>query len=100
MSVNNPEILKDIEQKINEYFSDPKNVEDFKKYLDEEMKKPYMTQLQCNCIWCKYNMPKDPDMGTITWCKKYRNSQKDLCNKECGKREWYEMSSPEIEEEN
>lgn len=97
--VNNPKLIKETIDKINEFFDDPKNVEDFKKYMDEEMKKPYMTQLQCNIIWCEHNGPEDPDMGTITYCNKYCNGQEELCNKECGKREWYEFW-PQREEDN
>lgn len=82
---------------IDEFFKDPKNVEDFQKYMEKELKKPCFTHLQCNIIWCKYNRPNNPDMGTITWCKKYKNGQEDLCEKECGKREWYELDLPDIE---
>ena len=84
------EILNKINNKINKYFSDPKNVEDFDKYLKEELKKPYMAQLQCNCIWCKYNGPENPDMGTITYCTKYKNKEENKYI--CEDREWYEFS--------
>lgn len=90
------EIDKTLED-IDEFFKDPKNVEDFQKYMEKELKKPCFTHLQCNIIWCKYNRPNNPDMGTITWCKKYKNGQEDLCEKECGKREWYELDLPDIE---
>ena len=75
-------------EKVEEYFSDPKNVEDFKNYLDEEMKKPYMTQLQCNCMWCEYNAPEDADMGTITYCTRYEDTKENKYI--CKEREWYE----------
>lgn len=87
MSINNKDIFDEIERKLNEYFSDPKNVEEFKSYLDEELKKPYYTQLQCNTIWCKYNRPKNPDMGTITYCSKYKDTKKNKYI--CEKREWF-----------
>lgn len=90
------EIDKTLED-IDEFFKDPKNVEDFQKYMEKELKKPCFTHLQCNIIWCKHNRPNNPDMGTITWCKKYKNGQEDLCEKECGKREWYELDLPDIE---
>lgn len=89
--VNNPEILEEVLQNINKHFSNPKNVKKFKKIMNKEMKKPVNTHLQCNIIYCKYNRPKNPDMGTITYCKKYKNNQEELCNKECGNREWYEL---------
>lgn len=91
--------FEEIERKINEYFSDPKNVEDFRKYMEEESKKPVWNHLQCNIIWCKHNKPDDPDMGTITWCSKYKNGEEELCEKECGKREWYEPILGPLEEE-
>ena len=90
------EIDKTLED-IDEFFKDPKNVEDFQKYMEKELKKPCFTHLQCNIIWCKHNRPNNPDMGTITWCKKYKNGQEDLCEKACGKREWYELDLPDIE---
>ena len=65
--------------------------------MEKELKKPCFTHLQCNIIWCKYNRSNNPDMGTITWCKKYKNGQEDLCEKECSKREWYELDLPDIE---
>ena len=83
--MNNEEILETILNKINKYFSDPKN----EKYMEEELKKPYMAQLQCNCIWCEHNGPKNPDMGTITYCLKYRNEEENKYI--CEDREWYEF---------
>lgn len=35
ISINNKDIFDEIEKKLNKYFSDPKNVEDFKKSLKE-----------------------------------------------------------------
>ena len=64
------------------------NNKDFKSYLDEEMKKPYMTQLQCNCMWCEHNAPKDSDIGTITYCTKYKDTKENKYI--CKEREWYE----------
>ena len=83
--MDNEEILN----KINKYFSDSKNVEEFEKYIEEELKKPYMTQLQCNCIWCEYNRPENPDMGTITYCLKYKNKEENKYI--CEDREWYKF---------
>ena len=85
------ETLNKVLKKIDEFFKDPKNVKDFKKHMKKESNKPCYTHLQCNIIWCKYNKPKNPDMGTITWCSKYTNGQEELCNEQCGKREWYEL---------
>ena len=89
MDINHKDIWEEIEKKLNEYFSDPKNVEDFRKSMNEELKKPYYTHLGC-MEPCEYCMPKDADMGTIMWCDKYLVGQEELCDKECGKRWTYE----------
>jgi len=86
--MNNYDLLNEMKEKIEKYFSDPKNVKEFEKYMDEELKKPYMTQLQCNCIWCNHNRPKNPDMGTITYCNKYKATESENI---CKDREWYEF---------
>lgn len=93
--------FKELLDKIDKHFSDPKNRKEFLNYLEEEQKKPYNTHLLCNEISCKYNRPEDPDIGTICWCDKYLNEQEELCEKECNKRWWYEMQigSSEKEEE-
>jgi hypothetical protein len=85
---NDYDLLNEIKEKIEKHFSDPKNVEKFKKYMDEELKKPYMTQLSCINGWCKYCEPKNCEMGTITYCTKYKATEpKDICKD----REWLEM---------
>lgn len=88
----NDKTFKEILNNIDNYFKDPKNVKDFNKYMKIELNKPCFSHLQCNTIWCKYNKPNNPEMGTITWCSKYKNNQEELCNKECSKRQWYELS--------
>lgn len=85
--VNDKDTVDKIIKAIDEYFADPKNVEKFKKYLENELTKPYMTNLQCNCCWCIYNEPRDPDMGTITYCSKYKDTEENKYI--CEQREWY-----------
>lgn len=84
--------LEDIEESLNNYLSNDENKEEFSKYLDEWSKLPFNTHLLCNEISCKYNRPNNPEIGTICWCSKYSNNQEDICNKECNKRWWYELS--------
>lgn len=76
-------------KKIEEYFSKEENRKDFLKYCEEESKKDVWTHLHCLEFYCPHNQPKDPDMGTITWCDKYLCEQKEQCEKECGKRTCY-----------
>ena len=90
LNISFQDTLDDISKKLDEYFSDEKNRQDFLEYMKEESEKPYNTHLLCNEICCEYNKPEDPDMGTICWCDKYLTGQEELCEKECDKRWWYE----------
>lgn len=87
----NNETLNKVLKGIDDFFKDPENVKDFKKYLKEELDKPCYTHLHC-MEPCQYRMPEDCDMGTIMWCSRYKEGQEDLCDKECGKRWSYELS--------
>lgn len=83
----NDEKLSKILNKLEEHFSKPENVEHFRQYVEEELKKPYMTQLQCSTLECEYCSPKgDIAMGTITYCDKYKCNEKG-----CLKRTWEEL---------
>lgn len=86
-------------QKIDEYFSNEENRQEFLMFMEEESKKPCFTHLNCLEMWCEHNKPDNADMGTITWCDKYLNGQEELCEKECGKRTYYESIFGEMEEE-
>lgn len=99
LHINFKDNLEDIERKLDEYFSDEKNRQDFLDYLEEENKKPYNTHLLCNEICCEYNKPDNPDIGTICWCDKYLSKQEKLCDKECGKRWYYEPIFGPLEED-
>ena len=70
-------------------------IKEFEKEVDKESKKPhsYMFNQNCLCCWCKHNShyKKDTEMGEITWCTLYKNSQPDDI---CKDREWLDMSSP------
>ena len=47
------------------------------------------THLHCLETNCKYNKPKDVEMGMITWCEKYLVDEQDRCDKECARRSFY-----------
>lgn len=60
--------------------------------MEKENKKPhsYMFNQDCSCWGCPYNShyKKDVEMGEITWCTKYKNSEPDNI---CSKRNHIEM---------
>ena len=64
--VNDKDTIDEIIKAIDEYFADPKNVEKFKKYLESELTKPYMTNLQCNCCWCIYIMSLETQIWELS----------------------------------
>lgn len=81
------EEFQKIMNKIDEHFSKPENVEKFKEYMKKEIQKPCYTHLQCDTGWCKHNRPKGfVEMGTITWCNKYKCDEKG-----CKNRTWTEV---------
>ena len=85
--VNDP---GDLEKLFKDFKKIPKSI--IKGVINEELRSPCYTHLQCNRMDCKYNKPDEPDMGTITYCDKYLDNpeQEKKCKKECNKREWYD----------
>ena len=105
LDINFNDDLEVIKTKIDDWFDNPDNekeVKKFKKGLEKELKRqaklPCNTHLRCE-EGCIYKMPKNAEMGTICWCKKYKVGQEEQCEKECGKRWTWELDLNIINEE-
>lgn len=75
--VNDDDTINSVIESLYKTFEDPEFVENFKKYIEEEITKPYIHQLNCCQYGCPYNEPKDADIGTITWCSKYEDTKEN-----------------------
>ena len=78
-------VVDQLIKQINEYFSNPDNTEQIVDVINKSMQEPCFKQLQCVNYDCKYLLPKDLEMGVITYCSKYK------CDEKCDSRIKMEM---------
>ncbi len=74
--------MKEIDKaikRIKEILKDKNNIKELEKFMKEELSHPCFQQLQCINYNCEHLLPKDYEMGTITYCNKYKAGEKNVC---------------------